>query len=103
MDRYIQSSKDYNLSSEQKLQYLHNSPCNDALCFIFPLFSSISVPLKKINQMGDEYNTAVRQIRVKTYLSSLRVSTVLSKGSEIFVALAIVYKIILEMSRQGPP
>ena len=55
-----------------------------------------------VSMIEEEYNSVVRQTRVKNYLSSLRISSFTSDGTEESAALAKVYKVILKFSRQCP-
>ena len=52
---------------------------------------------------NQEYNSPVRQTRVKNYLDSLLVSDFVKKGDELSVALAKVYKLITKRSRHVHP
>ena len=49
-----------------------------------------------------EYNSVVRQNKVKNFLKSLRMSKYVSEGMDIAVALEKVYKLILKLARQVP-
>lgn len=55
-----------------------------------------------IDHISREYNSPVRQSRVKNYLQSLRLNSLRAKGTEISEALASIYKTILRLSPQCP-
>lgn len=103
VDDYNQVSRDYKLSATQKLQYLHNILRNDASRFFLDRVQPYAnTYVQAVDMIDKEYNSPVRQTRVKNYLSSLRVSTFVEEGTEISQALAKIYKTILKMSRQVP-
>ena len=52
--------------------------------------------------LESEYNSAVRQTRVKNYLNTLRVTSFVAQGTEMSAALAKVYNSIIQLSRQAP-
>lgn len=52
--------------------------------------------------IDQEYNSPVRQTRMKNFYDSIRVSEFVNQGVEISLALAKVYKLILQLSRQVP-
>lgn len=104
VDSYNQLSQDYNLSDKQKRQYLHNLLLRDALRFYLDQVQPFTVTYQQaIDAIHREFNSAVRQARVKNHLNSLRVSAFVSTGIEISIALSNVYKTILKLSRQCPP
>lgn len=103
VDEYQQITRDYKLTPSQKLQYLHNILSKDASRFYLDRVSHYVTTFQQAVEMIDhEYNSIVRQTRVKNYLNNLRVSEFESNGNEISVALAKVYKTILKLSRQVP-
>lgn len=103
VDDYQQISRDYNLSATQKFQYLHNILRRDALRFYLDRVQNYATNFPQAVEMIDrEYNSPVRQTRVKNYLNGLRVSEFVTEGTEISSALAKVYKLILKLSRQVP-
>lgn len=55
-----------------------------------------------IDILENEYNSPVRQARVKNHLSSLRITTFVVQGLEVDMALAKVYHLITRMSRRCP-
>lgn len=52
--------------------------------------------------INQEYNSPVRQTRVKNFLNSLRVSNFVQPDMEVSLAVAKVYKSILQLLRQVP-
>ena len=52
--------------------------------------------------LESEYNSAVRQSRVKNYLNTLRVTSFVAQRTEMSAALAKVCKSIIHLSRQAP-
>lgn len=94
VDEYQQISRDYNLSASQKLQYLHNILCKDAYRFYCDRVQSYATSFNQaVSMIDQEYNSPVRQTRVKNYLKSLRVSDFEKNGDEVSTALARVYKL----------
>ena len=49
-----------------------------------------------------EYNSAVRQNRVKNHLNSLRLNQYVAEGVEASEALGKLYKVITKLSPQAP-
>lgn len=103
VDEYQQIARDYKLTATQKLQYLHNILSKDASRFYLDRVAHYATTFQQAVEMIDqEYNSIVRQTRVKNYLNNLRVSDFEANGDEISVALMKVYKAILKLSRQVP-
>lgn len=103
VDEYQQISIDYQLSTQQKLQYLHNLLSKDAKRFYLERVSTYAQTFQQaVELVNEEYNSPVRQMRVKNHLNSLRISEFIKKGDEVSVALAKVYKLITKLSRQVP-
>lgn len=102
-DEYEQIAADYNLSMDQRLRYLHNLLSKDAhrfyLDFVKP---SARTYHDAISLIDKEYNSVVRQTRVKNHLASLRVDHLIDANTDAAAALAKVYKRILSMCRQVP-
>ena len=103
VDDYLQRSRDYFLTPSQKLQYLHNLLRGDAKKFYLDKMDGYATSFQQgIEMLEREYNSPVRQNRVKNYLNSLRVTTFVLQGIEMSAALAKVYKSIIKLSRQAP-
>lgn len=102
-DEYEQISEDYNLSDEQKLKYLHNLLRKDAHRFYLESVKPNSETYDNaVELLEKEYNSIVRQTRVKNHLNSLRLTQFITADTDTASALAKVYKRILNMSRQVP-
>eukprot|EP00171_Calliarthron_tuberculosum_P002991 IDg2991t1 len=70
---YLQVSRDYNLSTVQKLQFLHNILRGDAKRFYLDQIQGhVNSFQQAVDSIGREYNSIVRQNRVKNYLSGIR-------------------------------
>lgn len=103
VDDYQQVAIDYNLSPPQKLQYIHNLLSKDAKRFYLERVATYAQTFQQaVDMVNQEYNSPVRQTRVKNYLNSLRVSEFVKKGDEKSAALAKVYRLITKLSRQVP-
>lgn len=103
VDEYLQMSRDYNLSPAQKLQYLHNLLRGYAKRFYLDKVDGYATSFQQAVQMLElEYNSAVRQTRVKNYLNSLRITSFTAEGTEVSAALSNLYKAIIKLSRQAP-
>ncbi|CDF36767.1 unnamed protein product [Chondrus crispus] len=103
VDDYLQISRDYNLSPPQRLQFLHNLLRGDAKRYYLDKIDGYATSFQQAIQMlEEEYNSPVRQTRVKNYLNSLRVTVFAAEGKEMSAALALTYKSIIIFSRQGP-
>lgn len=103
VDEYMQICRDYNLSQSQKLQYLHNVLHGDAKRYYLDTVDNYATTFQQaIDMIKVEYNSPVRQARVKNYLNSLRITNFLNEGKNIDVSLAKVYRMITRMSRRCP-
>lgn len=103
VDEYTQIARDYSLNPPQKLQYLHNLFRGDAKRFFLDRIASYATTFQQaVEMVTSEYNSPVRQTRVKNYLNTLRVSSFVSKGLAVPEALSQVYKVITKYSRQAP-
>lgn len=89
VDSYFQIAKDYYLTSDQKLQYLHIVLWKDALRFYLNAVQPYTTTFQQAVAMIDrEYNSPVRQNRVKNYLTSLRVKNFEENGMDISFSLS---------------
>lgn len=76
VDKYIQVYRDYALSPTQKLQYMHNLLSGDAKKFCLDRVDGYATFYQQaFDRIEKEYNSPVRQARVKNYLNNLRIST----------------------------
>lgn len=102
-DEYRQVANDYGLTEEQKFQYLHNILKKDAQRYYLTNVKDYAHSFDHaINLIDEEYNSIVRQNRVKNYLNSLRITDFISSTTDEAAALSKVYKAILKLSRQVP-
>lgn len=100
---YQQVSRDYNLTERQKLQFLHNLFIGDAkrhyLDSVAPHCHNFN---HAVEEIGNEYNSSVRQNRVRNVLNTLRLQDKLGESQDEGQALATVYKIITKLAPQVP-
>eukprot|EP00171_Calliarthron_tuberculosum_P001155 IDg1155t1 len=100
---YQQVARDYNLSPSQKLQFLHNLVRGDAKRFYLnSVESHVNTFRQAVDMISMEYNSVVRQNRVKNYLNGLRLSTFLKQDMTPSEALERVYKLITKLAPQVP-
>lgn len=91
VDAYNQIARDYKLNPSQNLQYLHNTLSKDAQRFYIDRVEQYATTYQQAIDMIDrEYNSPVRQTRIKNYLKSLRVRNFVLEGMEVSTALAKV-------------
>ena len=103
VDEYFQISRGYNLGPFQKLQYLQNVLHGDAKRFYLDKVDGYATAFQQAVAMLEyEYNSPVRQTRVKNYLNSLRLSSYISQGVEASAALSKIYKSVIKLSKQAP-
>lgn len=103
MDEFLQISMDFALYPQQKLQYFFKILSKDAQKFYLERVFTYSQSLRQdFDMYNKEYNSHVRQNRVKNYLSSLHISSLVTKGDELFSAFSMVYPLIKKLSRQIP-
>ena len=103
VDEYLQVTRDYELSPTQRLNYLHNLLAGDAKRFyldhVQPYAANYQQAIEMVNK---EYNSNVRQNRVKNYLNSLRISQFAGEGLDELACLEKCYKVITKLARQVP-
>lgn len=103
VDEYLQICRDYRLSQQQKLQYLHNITRGDAKRFYLDSVDNYATIFQQaVDMIESEYNSPVRQARVKHYLNSLKITTFVNQCQSLDVSLAKVYRLITRMSRRCP-
>ena len=103
VDEYLQIGRDYSLSPTQKLQYMHNILSGDAKRYYLDRIDGYATSFQQAVELIErEYNSPVRQARVKNYLNQLRLNTIEAEGMEESAALAKLYRIITKLSRQAP-
>lgn len=100
---YQQVARDYRLSPRQKLQYLHNLLRADAKRFYLDRVDGYATGFQQaVDLVESEYNSVVRQNRVKTYLGNLRMSSFAAEGLEPAASLEKTYKLITKLAPQVP-
>ena len=103
VDEYSQISRGYNLNPSQKLQYLDNLLNGDAKRYYLDKVDGYASSFQQaVSMLENEYNSPVRQTRVKNYLNSLRVSSYITQGVESSAALSKIYNSVIKLSRQAP-
>ena len=103
VDEYRQVARDYGLNQKQKLDYLHNLLSGDAKRFYLDVVDGYASGFQQaVDMVEGEYNSIVRQTRVKNYLNTLRLSQYESEGIETPASLERVYKTITKLARQVP-
>ena len=96
-------NNDYGISVTQKLQYMHNLLRGDAKRFYLDKIDGYATYFNQaVGIVEKDYNSTVRQTKVKNYLNTLRISKLVNAGAEMSDALAKVHNIINKLSRQGP-
>jgi len=100
---YQQVAKDYELTDRQKLQYIHYMLDGDAKRYYY---DSVEPQAGTFNHaimlIGNEYNSMVRQNRVKNVLSTLRLQQHIGEDGDEGKALANIYRIITKLAPQVP-
>lgn len=100
---YQQVARDYDLSQEQRFQFMHNILSGDAKRFYLDKVQSYASSFSQaVDMVSAEYNSIVRQNRVKNYLSGYRMSTLLTDGVTEAAALEQTYKTITKLAPQVP-
>lgn len=100
---YQQVARDYDLSQEQRFQYMHNIMSGDAKRFYLDKVQAYASSFSQaVDMVSAEYNSIVRQNRVKNYLVGYRMSTLLSDGVTEAAALEQTYKTITKLAPQVP-
>lgn len=100
---YQQVARDYELTATQKLQYLHNLLRGNAKRFFLDrVHGTAATFAQAVDMVSAEYNSIVRQDRVKNYLSSLRLSSFVKDGTDTTAALEKTYKTISKLAPQVP-
>ncbi|GAB0492781.1 hypothetical protein MMPV_004051 [Pyropia vietnamensis] len=100
---YQQVARDYEMTASQKLQYLHNLLRGDAKRFYLDrVHGTAATFAQAVDMVSAEYNSIVRQDRVKNYLSGLRLSSFVKDGTDVTAALEKTYKTISKLAPQVP-
>lgn len=101
VDNYRKFAREYQLSKEQKFQFLHYILSKDAKRCYNATVASHVVPFQQaLEKISSEYNSPVRQACVKNSFCSLRINSLITKGIEESEAIAKVYKRIVKLPTQ---
>eukprot|EP00171_Calliarthron_tuberculosum_P002786 IDg2786t1 len=85
---YQQVARDYALSPMQKKQYLHNLLRGDAKRYYLDrVDNQVNNFTEAVRMIDNEYNSIVRQNRVKNHLAGLRLSRYRSEGHDDLASL----------------
>lgn len=103
VDEYEKISLYYNLTPPQKLQYIHNIVMKDSQRFYIERVKAYATTFEKsVRMISEEYNSPVRQGRVKYFLNSLRVHDYVGDNTDAAMALTKVYNLVLKLSLKVP-
>ena len=103
VSEYQQVARDYSLTPKQKKQYLHNLLKGDAKRYYLDrVDNEINTFAEAVRMIGEEYNSLVRQNRVKNHLTGLRITKYTDNNLDELEALERVYKTITKLSPQVP-
>ncbi len=98
---YQQGARNYSLSHQQEKQYLHNLLRGDAKRFFLDIVENYVIQFEQaVEVIEKEYNSTVRQNRMKNYLNGLRMAKFTNDGLDEPSALEKVYKIITKLAPQ---
>ena len=100
---YLQVARDYDLNNQQKLLYLHDIIGGDAKRFYLDsVYPHVQTFNHAVEPIGREYNSSLRQNRVKNLLNTLRLKDKLGENQDEGEAVAMVYKIIAKLAPLFP-
>lgn len=103
VDEYDQVVSDYKITDKQQLRFMHNLLRKDTHRFFLDQVKPHAQTYREaVDLIDTEYNSIVRQTRVKNHLSTLRVKDYETEDTETAAALAKVYNCILTLSLQVP-
>lgn len=103
VSEYQSMSRDYNLSANQRFQFLHNILSGDAKRYYLNTIQGHARDYTEaVAMIESEYNPPVRQMQVKNLLSTHRMSALVAAGQTQGAALAATYRLIMKMSPQVP-
>lgn len=98
-----QVARDYDLSQNQRFQYMHNILSGDAKRFYLDKVQSYATSFNPaVDMVITEYNSVVRQNRVKNYLAGYRMSALLREGVSEAAALEQTYITITKLTPEMP-
>jgi len=100
---YQQVARDYDLSPSQRFQYLRNLLRGDAMRLYLDKVQPYATSFTHaVDQVSAEYNSIAPQNRVKNYLKSYRMRTLMAEGMTETAALEQTYKTITKLAPQVP-
>ena len=105
ISNYMDAAKDYNLSSNQLLDYLHHILDGEAKRFYrHKVHGVVDTFSEACKILTEEYNSLTRQSRVRKHLQSLRLADVMKrKKLSITEGLEELRDVITRLTPQGPP
>lgn len=101
---YNLAGRDFGLSPEQKLRYLHNLLRGDAKRFYLSELEPFATSyVDAVARIRAEYHSAVHQSQAQNTLSSLRMASFVANGMTEQDALAETYRTIARTAKLLPP
>lgn len=102
VNEYRQMSHDNNFTKQQKLHYLQNLLQGDAKRYYLEVVAEYATTFQKaVDMVEREYNSYVRQKKVKNLFKSLRMSRFVNESLDPTEALGNVCKAITRLIRQA--
>lgn len=103
LDNYRQIARDYRLSDLQTLQYLQDNLSKDAKRYC----NNVAAPhaalfQQAVDYISRKYTSPVQEHKVKNYVQSIGVNSLMTKGTKAFKAVSLTYRINLKLSPQYP-
>mgnify|MGYP000315045443 CR=1 FL=1 len=96
---YQQVARDYSPTAKQKLQYLHNIVTGAAKRYYLNHVQAFATTFAQAVEMGvAEFNSAVQQKEVKTYLSTYDMNALVQAGKTEARPLAHTYKTMVKLA-----
>lgn len=104
-ENYEQTCEDYKLTDKHKHQYVHNLFEGEAKVFFKQnVYPNVRNYEQVKQEMLQEFNNATRQNRVRQYLLSLTLNTIMKdKSCNVSAGLEHLRNIITKFAPQGPP
>lgn len=103
MSDYQQVARDCNMTATQKLMFMHNKFRGDSKClYINSVSPAVQGFEHAVELFGNEYNSIVRQSRVKNILNTRRLQSQLGEDGDEGEALKKIYNTITNLSPQVP-
>lgn len=100
---YLQITRDFSVSNEQKLQFMYNIFDGEAKRYFDDhVDGRVATFSEAVLLMNKQYNSTTRQTAVQNRLSSLRFGKLLKQGMDDKTALQTIYKTITKLAPQLP-